>query len=179
MEATSAEDLFSLLRDLGRRVHQPSSITVGGSLALIVEDLISRTTNDIDVVNELPQVIRQEHVLIDELAQRYRLRLAHFQSHYLPDGYEQRVHSLGRFGSITAFRVDPLDVLTGKLFSARTKDLDDVRLALPLIDRASFVDRIARTTSRWRADDRLREAAERNWYILTGDETLPPAIPPV
>ena len=175
MEPTDPAVLFDLLRDVGRRVHARCSLTVGGSLALMVDGLIIRSTEDIDVVDELPEAIRSEHALMHDLTRRYGLKLTHFQSHYLNEGWQRRVRSLGAFGSITAFRVDPIDVLVGKLFSSRTKDLDDVRLALPLVDRQTFVERVATTTARWRADEKLNAAAISNWYVISGEETLPPA----
>lgn len=175
IEPTDPDVLFQMLRDLGQRVRTRCSLTVGGSLALMVDGLIARQTDDVDVVDELPEAIRSDHALMHEITRRYGLKLAHFQSHYLVDGWQQRVRSLGVFGSIAAFRVDPIDVLVGKLFSARTKDVDDVRLALPLVDRQAFVDRLSTTTARWRADEKLHAAAVSNWYVITGEASLPPA----
>ena len=175
VEPTNPEVLFDMLRDLGRRVHQPCSIIVGGSFALMLEQLIVRQTDDVDVVDELPPAIRDEHDLRDNLARRYGIRFGHFQSHYLPGGWQQRVRSLGIFGSITAYQVDPIDVLVCKLFSRREKDFDDVRLALPLVDRQSFIDRVAMATGPWRAIPSMHEVAKSNWYVLTGEDDLPVA----
>ena len=47
-------------------------------------------------------------------------------------------------------------------------------MLLPQLDRATIRERLSKTTSPFRADPRLLKAAERNWYVLTGDP-LPPA----
>jgi hypothetical protein len=111
--------------------------------------------------------------LLEQLADRYRLQLTHFQSHYLPDGWAGRTESLGQFRLLSVRVVDALDVLAGKLFSRRTKDLDDVRLALPKIDRAAYRQRLATSTRAFRADAALLDAARRNWYVVTGEDELP------
>lgn len=175
MEPTDPALLHEMLRDLGRRVREPCAITIGGSFTLMLDRLIVRRTDDVDVVDELPPAIRDQHDLLDQLARRYGIRIGHFQSHYLPRGWQRRVRSLGVFGSITASRVDPIDVLVCKLFSRREKDFDDVRLALPLVGREAFVDRVATSTGPWRAIPNMLETATRNWYVLTGEESLPPA----
>jgi hypothetical protein len=174
VDATNPDSLLQMLRELGTQTSAPSSLTIGGSLALMLDSLIVRATDDADIVDEIPAPLRHEHALLDALANRYGLKLTHFQSHYLPDGWSQRIRSLGRFGKIDAFVVDSLDVLVGKLFSKRTKDLDDVRVAWSLIDQPSFRDRLARATGSFRSDPDLVASARRNWYILTGEDDLPP-----
>ena len=139
----------------------------------MLDSLIVRQTEDADLVDEVPEPLRREHELLAELARRYQLQLTHFQSRYLPDGWRSRIRSLGRFDRIDAFSVDSLDVLAGKLFSKRTKDLDDIRAAWPLIDPAVFRDRIARATSSLRSEPEFLANAQRNWYIVTGERDLP------
>lgn len=174
METTNPEDVLSMLRELGREVRQPAQLIIGGSIALIMDSLVVHATEDLDVVDEVPEVIRREHALLQEYVRRYGLKLTHFQSHYLPEGWRSRIRSLGRFGAIDVFLVDPYDVLTGKLFSRRSKDLDHVRHALKLLDRDAFRGRVARTTAAYRRDEKMLEAGRNNWYILTGGSDLPP-----
>jgi hypothetical protein len=173
VNATNPDSLLQMLRELGTKITAPTSVTIGGSLTLMLDSLIARATDDADIVDEIPAPLRQEHALLDELTQRYGLKLTHFQSHYLPDGWRQRTRSLGRFGKIDAFVVDSLDVLAGKLFSKRTKDLDDIRAAWPLIDQSNFRDRLLHSTNSFRSDPDLVGAAQRNWYIITGEQNLP------
>ena len=172
MTPTKPETILQFLRDLGTRVHRPARLSVGGSAALILPRLLTRVTDDIDVVDEVPAAVRSEHALLTDLLQRYGLRLTHFQSHYLPTGWEARVSSLGRFGEIDVHLLDPHDVFLSKLFSRRTKDLDDLRLLAPNLDRSRLLRQCRDTTQGLRAEPQLRAAAERNWYVLFG-EPLP------
>ena len=173
VEATDPETILELFRVLGRAIMRPAQITVGGSSALILARLLVRQTEDIDVVNELPDVVRAEPRLIDDLAKRYELRLTHFASHYLPDRYELRTHSLGIYGRLDVRVVDSLDVIAGKMFSHRPKDFDDVRSVWRLIDRDALRSRLANATASFRKEPRFAESGEKNWYILTGEEQLP------
>jgi hypothetical protein len=131
---------------------------------------LSRTTDDIDVVDELPRALREQPVVLEKLTKQYGLRLAHFQSHYLPASWEQRIRSIGAFGKLQVFAVDPYDVIVGKLFSAREKDRDDLRAVIPKLDRAVVEDRVRRTTAALRSEQRLLDAANRNWFILFGQD---------
>jgi hypothetical protein len=173
VDATDPNVFLQMLREMGTRLSTPASIVIGGSIALMMDGLITRTTDDADVVNEVPSSLRAEPALLDELKQRYGLALTHFQSHFLPSGWEKRVQSIGQFGNIAASKVDSIDILIGKLFSRRAKDLDDVRQAWLRMDQKTFRSRLGRDTSSFRADPGLRAAAEANWYIVTGETTLP------
>lgn len=175
VQTTAPDSILQLLRELGARLRQPARVIVGGSSSLLLADLVVRKTEDIDLVDEVPQAIRAQPELIDELARRYGLRLTHFASHYLPDGWEGRASSLGNFGKLDVRVLDPLDVLCGKLFSRRTKDLDDLRFALPKLDQAALRARLGSSTARLRADAALADAAAENWFVLTGESRLPVA----
>jgi hypothetical protein len=70
------------------------------------------------------------------------------------------------------YLVDVYDIFLGKLFSTRTKDRDDLRVLLPLLDRETLMRRLHDTCQDMRAAPDLQGKAERNWYILTG-ESLP------
>jgi hypothetical protein len=172
MATTSPQTILQFLRELGARVRGPVRIEIGGSTALIMPGLLSRMTDDIDVVDELPAAIRGEHAVLEDLTKRYGIRLAHFQSHYLPDGWDDRLHSLGKFREIEAFLVDPYDVCVSKLFSHRSKDLDDLRHLRGQLDKDVLRQRLVRAGARLRREERLHEAAETNWYVLFG-EALP------
>jgi hypothetical protein len=178
MEPTSVDDVMGYLRDLSARVNEPTSIIVGGSIALIMRDLLIRHTEDLDVVNDVPRTIRENHSLLEELHQQYDLKLGHFASHYLPDGWENRTASLGRFRQLDVRLVDPIDVLVGKLFSLRAKDLKDLRATWRAIDQTAFRERLIRNTRGLRTVGYLQEPAKKNWYILTGEEELPPLQQP-
>lgn len=172
MEKTDPEQIRQYLRDLGVKVKRPLRMEVGGSVALIMPGYLSRATDDIDAVDEVPAELRGEHALLHELEDRYGLSLTHFQRHYLPMGWEQRLHFLDSFGQLQVYLVDAADVLLSKLFSVRSKDLDDLRVVAPQLDKDSLACRLKQTCSSMIAAPDLRQCAERNWYILYG-EALP------
>jgi hypothetical protein len=172
MEKTEPETIRQYLRELGTHLNRPARLLLGGSAALILPGRLSRATDDIDVVDEVPSEIRALHSLLDQLKQRFGLRLAHFQSHYLPAGWDQRLHSLGAFGQLHVFLVDVYDVVLSKLFSAREKDRDDLRILLPQLSKESIVQRLQESAAALMGDAAMRQKAEKNWYILFG-ESLP------
>ena len=45
--------IVQYLRELGTRLQQSTKLVVGGSSALILQDLLSRSTEEIDVVDEV------------------------------------------------------------------------------------------------------------------------------
>jgi hypothetical protein len=172
MDPTTPDIISQFLRELGARLRVPTRVFIGGSAALIMPGLLTRRTDDIDVVDELPESLRGEFGLLDDLATRHGLRLAHFQSHYLPAGWQARTHSLGKFRELEAHLVDPYDVALSKLFSSRSKDLDDLRYVGSRLDKDEFRRRLLQSGSALRAEPKLGAAAETNWYILYG-EPLP------
>lgn len=172
MERTDAEVAKEFLRELGVKTKQPVVLTIGGAIALILQGALERSTTDIDVVDEVPESIRNQRDLLDDLQRRYQLLLTHFQSHYLPSGWEQRVRNLGAFGSIQVSVVDVYDVFLGKLFSKRTKDLDDLRALKPQLELDRLVSQLRGSTAALLSDPELRQTAENNWYVVFG-ESLP------
>ena len=168
-DATDPATILQLLRELGGILQIPARLDVGGSSSLILRSLLSRATEDIDVVDEVPAAIRVEHDMLADLTTRYGLRLTHFQSHYLPSGWQSRVESLGRFGKLDVFLVHPVDIFVGKLFSKRTKDRDDLRMLLGSLDHTAIVTRLRASAGALLADPILRADAEKNWNILFGD----------
>ncbi|HTW93754.1 MAG TPA: DUF6036 family nucleotidyltransferase [Tepidisphaeraceae bacterium] len=172
MESTRAETVLPFFRELGASLHSPTSIAVGGSVALILAHVLSRRTEDIDVVDEIPVQIRLEHDLLHNLAQRYGLKLTHFQSHYLPAEWQSRATDLGVFGQLTVRLVDAYDIFVGKLFSRRDKDRDDLRAMVGRLDKQKIVQRLRESGRTMRDEESLRREAEKNWYIVFG-EPLP------
>jgi hypothetical protein len=170
MENIDPEAVRQVFRELGGRLRQRTRIAVGGSIALIMPGYLSRATEDIDIVNEVPAEIRAQHALLQDLRKRYGLLVTHFQSHYLPSGWDNRVHYFDTFDELRVDLVDVYDVLLSKLFSSRTKDLDDMRLLTPQIDKDTLVRRFRETTASMLASESLRQCAQKNWYIVYGEQ---------
>lgn len=172
MEPTRPEHIRQFLRDLGSQLHRPARLALGGSGALILKGYLLRRTQDLDVVDECPAEIRALGDRLSAIEKRHRLLLGHFQSHYLPSGWEQRTHTLEPFDLLTVYAVDAYDVFLSKLCSSREKDLDDLRTVAPKLEKEVLVRRLQDTASGLLAQTDLREKAEHNWYVLYG-EALP------
>jgi hypothetical protein len=172
VDVTKAETIVQFLRELSRNVHQPTRLEIGGSAALILRDLLSRKSDDVVVVDEVPSEIRMQYKLLDDLTHRYGLSITHFQQHYLPSRWATRLRYFNTYGSLTVYLVDAYDVILSKLFSHRTKDLDDIRIVVGILNKDVFVQRLKDTAQALLTASDLRPNAERNWYILFG-EALP------
>jgi hypothetical protein len=172
MEKTDPETVKQYLRAVGVTLHRPTPVAIGGAIALILAGYLSRRTEDVDVVDEVPAEIRSQHQLLAQLKKSYGLELGHFQQHYLPSRWSERLHSLGSFGQLRVSLVDVYDVFLSKLTSNRAKDQDDLRAVLPLLDKETLVGRLRDTMGSALASAELRQRAERNWYVLFG-ESLP------
>ena len=172
VDRTHPETIRQYLRDLGSRLPRPAQVRIGGAAALMLQTDLVRATEDIDVVDEIPAEIRGLHKDLEQLRRLYGLHLAHFQSHYLPTDWQVRAHTLGSFGQLNVSIVDINDILLGKLFSPREKDLADLRTLWPRADRDILLHRLLDCCQSFLAEPALRAHAERNWYVLTG-EVLP------
>jgi hypothetical protein len=170
MEPTTPQVIAQFFRELSRLVRRPTQLTVGGSLALILRGLLSRRTEDADVVNEVPSDLRDQHDALHDLLRRFGLQLTHFQSHYLPQGWEKRIQLFQSFGDLDVYLVDAYDVMVSKLCSKRAKDLDDLRAMESQFDRNLLADRLKDSAATLLAEQPLCEAATHNWYILFGED---------
>jgi hypothetical protein len=171
-DATSPEAIADFLRTLGEKIHTPARLAIGGSASLILWGMLQRPTDNVDAVSEVPAPIRVECDLLGRLTARFGLRLAHFQSCYLPTGWERRLQPFLRFGSVDVRLVEPFDTFAGKLFSEREKDRDDLRMLKRAVNREAIEERLKSSCAGLLGDPARRAMAERNWYILFG-EPLP------
>lgn len=172
VDAIQPETINRFFRELSLRVSRPTRLIVVGSIPLMLAGHVARHTEDVDVVDELPAELRDQHDALNELSDTYGLRLTHFQSHYLPTGWETRLHSFGAFEKLQVFLVDPYDIFVGKLFSNRTKDRQDLHDLTARLDPTVILSRLRKSTASFRSDARLLDAATQNWFVLFG-EPLP------
>ena len=170
VELTKPEVIERYFRDLSSHLRQPLRVVVGGSVALILTNYLSRRTEDIDIVDEVPAEIRNQHLVLEQLKKMHKLHLGHFQSHYLPSGWELRIHSHDSFGPLQVFLVDVYDVFLSKLFSIREKDKGDLLEIAPQLDKETLIRRFRDTTASTLASPNLRERATKNWYVLFGED---------
>jgi Nucleotidyltransferase of unknown function (DUF6036) len=173
MDKTAPETIRQLLEYLGQRLQHPQRIYIAGSIALILPGYLSRHTDDIDVVDEVPADIRNDHALMHELQTIFGLHLGHVQSHYFPAGWRDRAHSLAPFGKLQVFLLDPDDVFLSKLFSGRVKDMQDMRVLAPQLEREPLAEKLKMHAQAFLADPQLLVIAQNNWKVLFGED-LPP-----
>lgn len=172
MDVTRPETIRQFLQDLSKKVRRPVRLDIGGSAALILPGYLFRHTEDIDVVDEVPAELRTQHDLLADLKEVHKLELTHFQSHYLPMHWDQRVHWFEAFGDLQVYLLDIYDVFLSKLFSARTKDRQDLKSLASQLEKKKLVQLLQDTCQSMLAAPGLREKAENNWYMLFG-ENLP------
>ena len=170
MDKTSPDTIRQLLEYLGQRLPKPHRIYIGGSVALILPGNLSRHTDDIDVVDEVPEDIRNNHRLLEDIQAIYNLELGHVQSHYFPVGWRDRSHSLAPFGKLQVFLLDIYDVYLSKLFSVRVKDMQDLRVLTPQIEKEILVEKLTTHAKDFLAAPRLLEIAQNNWKVLFGED---------
>jgi hypothetical protein len=168
MDTTKPETVVQFLRELATTCPQPTRLEIGGAIAAILAGILSRHTEDIDIVDEIPVVLRSQHEKLRELADRFGIRLTHFQSHFLPSGWNDRLRTFDRFGNMEILLVDPADLFVGKLFSARAKDRDDLRAMARQLDKAEIETRLRESASSMLAEPRLKQFAADNWFIVYG-----------
>ena len=73
MPHVSPTTIRQFLRELGSAIAHPATITMGGAASLVFRGLLSRATEDVHVVDEVPAEIRDEYQILDELSARYGL----------------------------------------------------------------------------------------------------------
>ncbi|MBT9587678.1 hypothetical protein IV102_30340 [bacterium] len=167
---TTAEKIMEFLRKISARLGVECRMVIGGASALILDHLIQRITHDVDVVDEIPSAIREMREEMAKAEEAYGLHLAHFQSHYLPERWEERLISLPRMRRLQAYRVHSLDVFVGKLFSGRDKDARDLAALSGNFDRERVQEHLHLYGSKLWADENLRPHLQENWYVVYGEE---------
>ena len=88
----------------------------------------------------------------------------------ISQGWESRTIDFGTFGKIQVRLVDALDIIAGKVFSARLKDLDDFRLLSLNLNKEELRQRVLQGLPSLISSDQNRRQAIRNWYIVYGDD---------
>ncbi len=121
VDAIKPEAIERFLRELSLGITRPTRLMIGGSISLIIAGHLTRNTEDVDVVDEVPVELRTQYKFLADLSDLHHLYLAHFQSHYLPHHWEERIGSFGTFGHLQVFLVDPYDIFTGKLLAIAKK----------------------------------------------------------
>jgi hypothetical protein len=165
------KQIFTLL---GQSVHERIEVYVAGSVPTLIEGLTARSTEDIDIVDEVPVEIRRQRAVLRKIENDYGLRLGHVQSHFLPSGWRQRRRFLGDFGGLRVCLVDAYDIFVRKLSSKQQKHKDDLRALAAKLDKQTARRRLFHAGRAFLDDPRLRSQIEANWQFIY-QEPLAPA----
>jgi hypothetical protein len=172
MEPTDPKKVQQLLRELGETLSSTHTLRIGDSIVLIWRGILSRHTQDLDSVDDVPEPVWQA-AWDRDIERRYGLKLTAFQSHFLPEGWQGRLRDQGMYGNLHVQLVDPLDILTSKLFSRRNRDLDDLRVITARWSErevAVWRTHVLSHSRSLRTDPELERTAQRNWRILQGSD---------
>jgi hypothetical protein len=66
--------------------------------------------------------------------------------------------------------VDALDIIAGKVYLVRSKDLDDLRLFSLNLNKEALRQRVLQRSSSLSSSDQNRRQATSNWYIVYADD---------
>lgn len=143
--------LETALRETGEALEYASEVEiliVGGAAGLLTGVLPpARTTFDCDVMVFVPA---QAWHAVEQAGRRVARKLglaptwlngeANEMFRYrLPDGWEARRRSVGRFGRLTAFAVGRMDLIAMKVIAGRPQDREDLAELRPTPAELEFV----------------------------------------
>jgi hypothetical protein len=172
MEPTRPGAIEQMFREIGLELQRPVKTSLVGAGSLILQGVLNRRTQDLDLVDEVPMEIRDLGERLHAIERTHRLVLGHVQQRYLPSGWHNRVHSQAPFGQLQVSLVDRHDIFLSKLSSSREKDNQDLLVLAEILDKEALRRQFIQTCQSFLASDDLRHRMEKNWYILYG-EPLP------
>ena len=122
MDSVGLTRLRRILDLPGRGAHSPVDVRLAGSLPALIRGLTVRPTGDIDFVDEVPEQIRRQRIVLRKIETDFGLKLGHVQSHYLPAHWQIRRQWLGNFGGLHVYLVDEYDFFVSKVAAADRKN---------------------------------------------------------
>jgi hypothetical protein len=128
---------------LGKQVHQPTRVLIGGAGALILGGELNRATTDCDVLLSQPDIgqFQRDIRTVAEgcgLPSGWLNGSAQTYAEILPPDYESRLHSLPPFGRLQVMVLHRQDVLVMKLYAGRPRDLADIAILAPTDTEIQF-----------------------------------------
>jgi hypothetical protein len=169
-EEAPVRQIFSLL---GKEVVGRIEVNVAGSIPTLLSGLTVRPTADIDLVDEVPAVIRKQRALLQRIKNTYGLAIGHVQSHYLPLNWQARHHFLDDFGGLRVYLVDAYDIFVSKLSSKVPKHQDDLRVLATKLDKNIARKRLLEFGQAFLSDVSLAKRIADNWQFLFQEPLIP------
>lgn len=164
------KQIFTLL---GQNIHQRLEVYVADSIPTMIAGLTARPTEDIDIVDEVPEAIRKQRSVLRKIQTEYGLNIGHVQSHYLPTGWEDRRRYLGDFGGLRVYLVDTYDIFVSKLSSKQKKHQDDLRVLAVKLEKGLTRERLLTHGRAFLDDSHQRPQIEKNWQFIFQEPLFP------
>lgn len=173
VDSIDMKQLTQVFELLGRSIHGRVEIHIAGSVPTLVKGLTSRPTDDIDLVDEIPEEIRRQRDVLHEIEIEFGMKLGHVQSHYLPFGWRERRRWLGDFGGLRVYLLDEYDIFVSKLSSKKKKHQLDLRVLALKLDHDTARDRLITSGRTFLDDPALRPQILENWRFIFQEPLFP------
>ena len=98
VDTTKPEKIAEVLSEIGRVISKPTMLYVGGVAALVLNRVLARRVDAIEVVRPSPDELSGQGDWLDELERRYGLKVIQMPLNALPNGWVDRSRSIGAFG---------------------------------------------------------------------------------
>jgi hypothetical protein len=170
IDSTQLSQMFELL---GRGIHDRIEVHIAGSIPTLLKGLTVRPTTDIDFVDEVPAEVRRQRDVLKRIETEFGLKLAHMQSHFLPDHWQDRRHWFGDFGGLRVYVVDEYDVFVSKLSSKQEKHQSDLRVLALKLNKDQAKHRLLTDGQAFLEDRKLRPQIEENWRFIFQEPLVP------
>jgi len=166
VDSIDSTRLGRIFEILGRGIHGPVEVHIAGSIPTLIKGLTARPTGDIDFVDEVPEEIRRQQVLLRKIETDFGLKLGHVQSHDLPAHWQNRRQWLGDFGGLRVYLVDEYDIFVSKLSSKREKHQSDLGVLALKLNKETAKHRLLADGQTFLDNPKLRPQIEENWRFI-------------
>lgn len=175
VDGIDSKQLGQIFELLGRGIHGKVEIHIAGSIPTLIKGLTARPTDDIDLVDEVPEAIRRQQDVLRQIEDEFGLKLGHVQSHYLPPHWRDRRQWFGDFGGLRVYSLDEYDIFVSKLSSRQKKHQLDVRVLALKLDKEKARHRLLTDGRVFLDDPKLRPQIEENWRFIFQEPLFPEA----
>lgn len=169
IERSQLAQLFELL---SKRVKTKTEICIAGSVPTLIDGLTVRPTDDIDIVDEVPEEMREQRDVLEQVAKKYGFTLGHVQSHYLPANWRERLQHFGDFGNLSVFLCDPYDIFVSKLSSKKEKHRDDLCALSSRLDKELIRKRLLSDGKQFLDNQFEKPTIVENWKFVFQEPLL-------
>jgi hypothetical protein len=166
VDSVDSTQLRQILGLLGRGIPGRIEIHIAGSIPTLILGLTVRPTDDINLVEEVPEEIHRQQDVLRQIEVDFGLKLGHVQPHYLPPHWRDRRWWFGDFSGLRVYLLDEYDVFVSKLSSDKEKHQRDIRVRALKLDKETARHRLLTDGRVFLDDPDLRPQIEENWRFI-------------